>query len=163
MEWNVQDAGVSIKGLLCTVSMVNILQGKENRWQIPSHLTLETALMISGFPLFLPHPSHFLSSHPVFLFLPFRLLLHHPLYFLNFQANYPLMLSFFFFLNWLLKIRKPQRACPGDSRWAVTEKAQSFGTIRYLYTGALYSLLQWWNLASCFMEEFYDLLTANSS
>lgn len=27
MEGNIQDAGVSIKGLLCTVSMVNILRG----------------------------------------------------------------------------------------------------------------------------------------
>lgn len=31
MEGNIQDAGVSIKSLLCTVAMVNILKEKENR------------------------------------------------------------------------------------------------------------------------------------
>lgn len=34
MEGNIQDAGVSIKSLLCTVAMVNILKEKENRWQM---------------------------------------------------------------------------------------------------------------------------------
>lgn len=161
MERNVQDAGVSIKGLLRTVAMVNILRGKKPDDK-HRHIGLWRRLFSFLVPSLPTPPSLSFSVFSSAFSLPLSADFYTALYFLNFQANYPLMLSFFF-LNWLLKIRKPQRACPGDSRWAVSEKAQSFGPIRYLYIGTLYSLLRWWNPASCFIEEFYDLLTANSS
>lgn len=54
-----------------------------NTFLISSSLSIPTSLSFSVFSLC---PSFFLL---------FSLLPHHPLYFLNFQANYPLMHSFF--------------------------------------------------------------------
>lgn len=111
MERNVQDAGVSIEGLLRTVAMVNILRGKKPDDK-HRHIGLWRRLFSFLVPSLPTPPSLSFSVFSSAFSLPLSADFYTALYFLNFQANYPLMLSFFFFFKLASKNQETTASMP---------------------------------------------------